>query len=196
MQALHSPKFIPIGFGIPSWIPNLGWNSKFNADSNCNSKLNGWSVVRVLVAYSFTMIRMAFRAAFWNLWTLGLDFGPGNAGLAISAQKQTHKICCIHVLILDLCVSRLRILETVEDLLENFVCFWAEISIQSPAFPGPKHRSRVQRFQNAFSHKQTLSPWQNLQWGSTRAAAFVVHGNVRPKSCCLPTHRSYLGQML
>ncbi len=31
----------------------------------------------------------------------------------------------------------------------NSVCFWAEISVQSPAFPGPKHKSRVQRFQNA-----------------------------------------------
>ncbi len=43
---VHSPKFIPIGIGIPSWIPILGWNSKFNTDSNWNSKLNSWSVGR------------------------------------------------------------------------------------------------------------------------------------------------------
>ncbi len=29
---LHSPKFILRGIGIPSWIPNLGWNSKLNKD--------------------------------------------------------------------------------------------------------------------------------------------------------------------
>ncbi len=29
------------------------------------------------------------------------------------------------------------------------MCFWAEISVQSQAFPGPKPRPRVQRFQNA-----------------------------------------------
>ncbi len=33
----------------------------------------------------------------------------------------------------------------------NFVCFWAEISVQSPAFPSPKSRPRIQRFQNAYS---------------------------------------------
>ena len=44
---IHSPKFIPIEIGIPSWIPNLGWNSKLNMDSNWNSKLNSWSVERV-----------------------------------------------------------------------------------------------------------------------------------------------------
>ncbi len=31
----------------------------------------------------------------------------------------------------------------------NFVCFWAEILVQSPAFQSPKSRPRVQRFQNA-----------------------------------------------
>ncbi len=45
---LHSPKFIPIEIGIPSWIPNLGWNSKLNTDLNWNSKWNSWSVGRVL----------------------------------------------------------------------------------------------------------------------------------------------------
>ncbi len=40
-------KFIPIGIGIPSLIPNLGWNSKLNTDSNWNSKLNSWSFGRV-----------------------------------------------------------------------------------------------------------------------------------------------------
>ncbi len=44
---VHSPKLIPIEIGIPSWIPNLGWNSKLNTDSNWNSKLNSWSVGRV-----------------------------------------------------------------------------------------------------------------------------------------------------
>ncbi len=39
-QYIHSRKFIPIGIGIPSGIPNLGWNSKLNTDSNWNSKLN------------------------------------------------------------------------------------------------------------------------------------------------------------
>ncbi len=58
-------------------------------------------------------------------WTLDRDFWK--------SRPKTHKICCIHVLISDLCV----------------VCFWAEISVQSPAFLGPKHRSRVQRFQKA-----------------------------------------------
>ncbi len=43
----HSPKSIPIWIGIPSWIPNLGWNSKLNTDSNWKSKLNSWSVGRV-----------------------------------------------------------------------------------------------------------------------------------------------------
>ncbi len=37
----------------------------------------------------------------------------------------------------------------VEKIAENFVCFWDEISVQSPAFPSPKSRPRVQRFQNA-----------------------------------------------
>ncbi len=46
-RVYHSPKFIPIGNGIPSWMPNLGWNSKLNTDSNWNSKLNSWSVRRV-----------------------------------------------------------------------------------------------------------------------------------------------------
>ncbi len=36
----HSPKCISIQIGIPSWIPNLGWNSKLNMDSNWSSKLN------------------------------------------------------------------------------------------------------------------------------------------------------------
>ena len=50
-----------------------------------------------------------------NRWTLGLDFGPRNAGLwteisgNISAQKHTKLAA---VLILDLCVSS-----------ANFVCF-------------------------------------------------------------------------
>ncbi len=35
----------------------------------------------------------------------------------------------------------------------NSVCFWAEISVQSPAFPGPKSRPRVQRFQNAILNR-------------------------------------------
>ena len=37
---LHSPKFIPIQIGIPSWMPNWGWNFKLNTDWNWNSKLN------------------------------------------------------------------------------------------------------------------------------------------------------------
>ncbi len=45
-ESVHSPKFIPIQIGIPSWIPNLGWNSKLNTDLNWNSKLNSWSVGR------------------------------------------------------------------------------------------------------------------------------------------------------
>ncbi len=44
--------------------------------------------------------------AFWNRWTLGLDLGLGNAGLwtdiSGNISPKTHKICCIHVLILDL----------------------------------------------------------------------------------------------
>ncbi len=44
---MHSPKFIPLEIGIPSWIPNLGWNSKLNTDLNWKSKLNSWSVGRV-----------------------------------------------------------------------------------------------------------------------------------------------------
>ncbi len=47
LHELRSPKFIPIGIGMPSWIPNFGWNSKLNRDSNWNSKLNSWSVGRV-----------------------------------------------------------------------------------------------------------------------------------------------------
>ncbi len=43
----HSPKFILIGIGDPSWIPNSGWDSNLNTDLNRNSKLNGWSVGRV-----------------------------------------------------------------------------------------------------------------------------------------------------
>ena len=43
----HSPKFIPIRIGIPSWIPNSAWKSKLNTDLNWNSKLNSWSVGRV-----------------------------------------------------------------------------------------------------------------------------------------------------
>ncbi len=37
------------------------------------------------------LIWQYFCKAFWNRWTLGLDFGPGNAGLwtDISAQKHT-----------------------------------------------------------------------------------------------------------
>ncbi len=46
-MTLHSPKCIPIEIGIPSWIPNFGWNSTLNTDSNWNSKLNSWSVGRV-----------------------------------------------------------------------------------------------------------------------------------------------------
>ena len=34
-------------------------------------------------------------------------------------------------------------------LAANFVCFGPKISVQSPAFPSPKSRPRVQRFQNA-----------------------------------------------
>ncbi len=44
---IHSPKSIPIRIGIPSWIPNSGWNYKLNTDLNWNSKLNCWSVGRV-----------------------------------------------------------------------------------------------------------------------------------------------------
>ncbi len=57
--------------------------------------------------------------AFWNRWTLGLDFGPGNAGLwtEISAQN-TQNLLFISLLGRD----------------------FSEISIQSPAFPGPKSR--------------------------------------------------------
>ncbi len=92
-----------------------------------------------------------------------LDPGPG---------LWTPKICCTHVLILDLCVSCLWVFDSSDkstctipkkSLLnpkswglkhtspksKDVVCFWAEISVQSPAFPGPKHKSRVQRFQNA-----------------------------------------------
>ncbi len=43
----HSPKFIPIRIGIPSWIPNLDRNSNLNVDLNWNSKLNCWSFGRV-----------------------------------------------------------------------------------------------------------------------------------------------------
>ncbi len=148
------------------------------------------------------------QLAFWNRWTLGLDFGLGNAGLwtQISGNlgPKTHKIYCIHALILDLCVSCLRNLDSnnkstctiprkstpwvtpevtpfdlfglyhfgvwvcyvwtchlnpksiglkhrskVKKIAANFVCFWAEISVQSPAFPDPKSRPKVQQFQNA-----------------------------------------------
>ena len=44
---IHSPKFIPIGIGIPSWIPNSAWNSNLNMDLNWNSKLNCQSFGRV-----------------------------------------------------------------------------------------------------------------------------------------------------
>ncbi len=47
ISQVHSSKFIPIEIGIPSWIPNLGWNSKLIKDLNWNSKLNSWSVGRV-----------------------------------------------------------------------------------------------------------------------------------------------------
>ncbi len=127
------------------------------------------AVIRPLQATEFRRRRRLLQTAFWNRWTLALDFGPGNAGLwtEISGNlgPKTHKICCIHVLILDLCVLRLRILDSgdkstciitkktlgskVGKISENFVCFWAEISVQSPAFPSPKSRPRVQRFQNA-----------------------------------------------
>ncbi len=54
--------------------------------------------------------------AFWNRWTLGLDFGLGNAGLwtDISGNigPKTHKSCWIHVLIMDLCVLRIRIFDS------------------------------------------------------------------------------------
>ena len=49
---LHSSKFIPIEIGISSWIPNLGWNSKLNTDSNWISKLNSWSVGRVYLLFT------------------------------------------------------------------------------------------------------------------------------------------------
>ncbi len=63
--------------------------------------------------------------AFWNRWTLGLDFGPGNAGLwtEISGNlgPKTHKIGCIHVLILDL-TQRKKGTKTVP--LGNFCYKW------------------------------------------------------------------------
>ena len=46
--------------------------------------------------------------------------------------------------------SRLKNTQNFPAIATNFVCFWAEISVQSPAFPGPKCRSSVQRFQNAY----------------------------------------------
>ncbi len=52
----------------------------------------------------------------------------------------------------------------------NSVCFWAEISVQSPAFPGPKSRPRVQQFQNAkyFGHytktMQTNKQTNKQEW--------------------------------
>ncbi len=68
--------------------------------------------------------------AFWNHWTLSLDFGPGNAGLwtkfSGNLGPKTHKIAA------------------------DFLCFGAESSVHSPAFPGPKSRPRVQRFKNAY----------------------------------------------
>ncbi len=91
--------------------------------------------MRLQVIFSFSVI---FRA-FWNRWTLGLDFGPGNTGLwtEVSAKKHT---------------------EFGPRRMQPILCvFWPrfpEISAQSPAFPGPKSRPRVQRFQNA--HFQTI----------------------------------------
>ncbi len=67
--------------------------------------------------------------AFWNRWTLGLDFGPGKRWtLDRYFDPKTQKNISL------LCV---------------FGPIFPEISVQSPAFPGPKHKSRVQRFQNA-----------------------------------------------
>ncbi len=50
----------------------------------------------------------AFNLALWNRWTLGLDPGPGNAGLWTDISGNI------------------------------FVCFWIAISVQSPTFSGSR----------------------------------------------------------
>ena len=81
-----------------------------------------WCIPPPRVVPSQSALMSKSLGAFWNRWTLALDFGPGNAGLwtEISAEN-THKICCY------LCVFGPR---------------FPEISVQSPAFPGPKSRPR------------------------------------------------------
>ncbi len=129
----------------------------------------------------------ALRALFWKtvpFWwgggTVLMPFLPKRAPFFETVPKG-HCFGSVFflsdVLILYLCVSRLRILDgkrihwrctrvknleskvlmpkthrsKVRKIATNFVCFWAEISVQSPAFPGPKSRPRVQRFQTALS---------------------------------------------
>ncbi len=79
----------------------------------------------------------------------GLCFGPGNAGLwtDISGNigPKTHKTFRPET-------HRSKVIYHGP----NSVCFWAEISVQSPAFLGPKSRPRVKRFQNAHFKAQMI----------------------------------------
>ncbi len=54
----------------------------------------------------------ALCRAFWNRWTLGLDFGPGNAGLWTDISVQKHTEFGPRYITLDLCVSALKILDS------------------------------------------------------------------------------------
>ena len=86
--------------------------------------------------------------AFWNRWTLDLCFGSGNAGLLTEISgnlgPKTHKIWCIHVLILDLCVLRLGILDssdkstcTIPKKTHVTPCRRGDLGGQPRVYPGP-----------------------------------------------------------
>ena len=63
----------------------------------------------------------------------------------------------------------------VRKLAANFVCFWAEISVQSPAFPGPKSRPRVQQFQNA--PPSCITARQYLMWAISKECRALLINN-------------------
>ncbi len=110
--------------------------------------------------YLQATVFIGFFSAFWNRWTLGLDFGPGKHWTLdrYYDPKTQKKYITLDSKILRRETHRSKINTWMQLILCVFGPIFPEISVQSPAFPSPKSRPRVQRFQNAFFSRGRKNP--------------------------------------
>ncbi len=92
-SALHSPKFITIRIGIPSWIPNSAWNSNLNTDLNWNSKLNCWSFGRVYGAEEDRWCISCHRTNRMMSMVELFKRQPGNIGITGGTNSGCRNFC-------------------------------------------------------------------------------------------------------